>query len=468
MFKAIFTNSFGILFSRLLGFIRDLLTASVLGANIYSDIFFVAFKLPNLFRRIFAEGAFTQTFIPSFTRSRHKGIFALYIFFVFASITVILTLLVNLLPELATKAIAVGFDKQTVQLASIYVGINFWYLPLIFSVTFIAALLQYKHHFATTAFATSLLNISLISALLLARGEAEERVVLYMSYGVVIGGILQLLVHLAALWKIGLCRLLAASARRFWQRKELIQPEVKKFKSEFIPAIWGNSTAQLSAFLDTWLASFLATGTISYLYYANRVFQLPLALFAIATSVALFPKVSRYLKNAQEQEAMNYLRKGFWLLVYLLGLSTLGGIILAQEITTLLFERGAFDATDTHNTALILQMYMGGLLAFGLSKLFSLWLYAQQRQRQAAKIASLSLGSNIVLSLLLIYPFGGAGLALASTLSGYVGLFFTLKAFGVQRFLVLLQSRHLLLFSAAAAILAIILLIFKELLHRFM
>ena len=149
MIKAVFTNSFGILFSRILGFVRDLLTASVLGANIYSDIFFVAFKLPNLFRRIFAEGAFSQTFIPSFTRSRHKGIFALRIFLIFSTLIILLALFVTLFPTLATKAIAVGFDATTLQIAAPYVAINFWYLPLIFAVTFIAALLQYKQHFAT-------------------------------------------------------------------------------------------------------------------------------------------------------------------------------------------------------------------------------------------------------------------------------------------------------------------------------
>ena len=114
MFKAIFTNSFGILISRVLGFLRDLLTASALGANIYSDIFFIAFKLPNLFRRIFAEGAFTQVFIPAFARTKHKAVFSANIFLVFLSIILIITLLVNLVPALFTKAIAVGLDRKSV------------------------------------------------------------------------------------------------------------------------------------------------------------------------------------------------------------------------------------------------------------------------------------------------------------------------------------------------------------------
>ncbi len=131
---------------------------------------------------------------------------------------------------------------------------------------------------------------------------------------------------------MGLCSLLIGGVKYFSKKKKLIQNETRTFKKEFIPAIWGNSTAQLSAFLDTWLASFLASGAISYLYYANRVFQLPLALFAIATSVAIFPKISRYLKTNNETLAKAYMSKAFWFLSYLLSLSTLGGMILSQEI----------------------------------------------------------------------------------------------------------------------------------------
>ncbi|MEO1954244.1 MAG: lipid II flippase MurJ, partial [Campylobacterales bacterium] len=143
------------LISRIFGFIRDLLTASVLGAGVYSDIFFIAFKLPNLFRRIFAEGAFTQVFIPAFVRSAKKSVFSVHIFLLFLSIILTLTLIVNIAPALATKTIAVGFSDETISIASTFVAINFWYLPLIFSVTFLSTLLQYKHHFATTAFSTA-------------------------------------------------------------------------------------------------------------------------------------------------------------------------------------------------------------------------------------------------------------------------------------------------------------------------
>lgn len=465
MFKNIFTNSFGILFSRILGFIRDLLTASILGANIYSDIFFIAFKLPNLFRRIFAEGAFTQVFIPAFTRSRHKAVFSVHIFSLFFMVIALMTLAVNLFPEAATLAIAIGFDRETIALAAPYVAINFFYLPLIFAVTFLSTLLQYKHHFATTAFATGLLNIALIAALLLSQGKDDATIVTYLSYGVIAGGLLQLLVHIATLQRLGLTTVIVGGAKYFKIKAHKVKNESKKFTQQFFPAVWGNSTAQFSAFLDTWLASFLTTGVISYLYYANRIFQLPLALFAIATSVAIFPRVARLLKNHKKEEGLSYMHKAFWFLSFVLMFSTLGGYILSEEITWLLFERGAFTHNDTLETTAVLQMYMIGLLPFGLNKLLILWLYAQQQQMKAAKIATLTLTTNIILSLALITPLGGMGLALASTLSGFVGFLATAKTFSRHEFLAIISLKKTALLLISAIVFATILLFAKELIH---
>ena len=461
MFKAIFTNSFGILISRILGFFRDLLTASALGANVYSDIFFIAFKLPNLFRRIFAEGAFTQAFIPAFTRSSKKAIFLAHIFLVFLSIILLITLMVNLLPSLATKAIAVGFDDKTIEIASPFVAINFWYLPLIFSVTFLSTLLQYKHHFATTAFSTALLNISLILAIYFSQDKSQSIIVYFMSFGVVIGGILQLLMHIIAIYKLGLIKLVYGGFKHLCKKASAVKEDTKKFRSQFFPAMWGNSTAQVSAFLDTFLASFLVTGSISYLYYANRVFQLPLALFAIATSVALFPRVARYIKNKDEKQAIAYLQKAFWFLTFLLTASALGGYILSHEIIWFLFQRGAFDASDTQSSAMVLQMYILGLLPFGLQKLFVLWLYAKQMQLQAAKIATFSLATYIIFALSFISTLGVSGLALASTLSGFVSFILTIKAFGIDNFLNIVRSKYALYLVIGAIVFTGMLLVFK-------
>ncbi len=431
MIKAIFTNSSGILVSRILGFIRDLLTASILGANIYSDIFFVAFKLPNLFRRIFAEGAFTQVFIPAYAKSSHKVRFSSIIFLQFIAFILFLSLLVTMFASLITKLIALGFDTHTIDLAAPLVAINFYYLPLIFIVTFLAAMLQYKGHFATTAYSTALLNISLICALLLANGLEKYEITYYLSYGVIIGGILQVLTHLYAVKKMNI--------RFFTTKIKDINVEVKnrvnKFYKNFVPAIFGSSTAHISAFLDTWLASFLVSGSISYLYYANRVFQLPLALFAIATSVALFPSIAKAIKNNDEKKALHFLNKAFWILFGLLFVASFIGIVFNELIVWLLFERGAFSANDTANTSIVLTMYLIGLIPFGLAKIFSLWLYAHECQLTAAKISAKSLGWNIIFSLLFILPYGAAGLAFASTLSGFILLHFTLKEFGYNKFL---------------------------------
>lgn len=426
LIKSIFTNSSGILVSRILGFVRDLLTASVLGANIYSDIFFVAFKLPNLFRRIFAEGAFTQAFIPAYAKSKHKIRFSSIVFLQLFGFLIILSLIVTMFSHLVAKAIAIGFDQETIDLAAPLFAINFYYLPMIFVVTFMAALLQYKHHFATTAFSTALLNLGMIAALLISQDMEKYDITFYLSYGVLAGGLMQIAVHLYAVKKLNLCKI--------FHFKKHKKKEENKFYKNFFGATLGSSTAHISAFLDTWLASFLVSGSISYLYYGNRIFQLPLALFAIATSIALFPMVARAIKNKDENKALNLMKKSSLILLGLLSVATFIGIFFDELIVWLLFERGSFTSEDTINTALILTMYLIGLLPYGLAKIFSLWLYAKEQQFLAAKISMYSLGFNIVFSLILIKPYGAAGLAFASTLSGFVLFILTIRAFGFSNF----------------------------------
>ncbi len=428
--KAIFTNSSGILASRIMGFIRDMLTASILGANIYSDIFFIAFKIPNLFRTVFAEGAFTQAFIPAFSRSNQKVRFTTIIFSQLIFILMILSFLVTIFAEAITALIAVGFDNHTIDLAAPLVAINFYYLPLIFCVTFLGAILQYKNHFATTAYSTALLNLAMIISLILAKGLEASQVVYYLSFGVIAGGILQLLTHIISIKNKNLSKFFAFNQKLIATKKSV----TNGFYKTFLPAILGSSTAHIAAFIDTMLASFLVAGSISYLYYANRIFQLPLALFAIATSVALFPSIAKAIKNQDEARALTLLRKSFWGLLAILFVSAFVGIVFNNEIIWLLFERGAFDANDTKNTALILAMYLIGLIPFGLAKIFSLWLYSHQKQMISAKISAKSLTFNIIFSLILITPFGAAGLAFSSTMTGFVLFLLTIKEFGFRLF----------------------------------
>lgn len=454
--KSIFTNSFGILISRITGLGRDVLMASALGASIWSDMFFVAFKLPNLFRRIFAEGAFTQAFMPSFVASRQKGVFATAIFLRFLLFLGSISLFISLFPEPITKALAWGWEWEQIGMTAPLTAINFWYLDLIFIVTFLATLLQYKEHFATTAMSTALLNISMIAALYIFMKEEPKTVAYALSFAVVIGGVLQVLAHLIAIKQYNLQRILIGGWK--YRSKKSIEDEKEHFNKLFLPGIWGNSTPQISAFVDTILATFLVTGSVSYLFYANRVFQLPLAIIAIATATALFPTISKAIKNGQESKAYANLDKAFWLLAFLLSFAMLGGILLAEPVVWLLFERGKFTEVQTMQTVDVLQMYMIGLLPFGMAKLFSLFLYATHRHLKAAKISLYSLITSVSGSLILMHPMGASGLALAGSIGGWVLFILTVKEVGVERFLTILKSRKLLYLFAASLLFALLLL----------
>jgi len=452
--KSIFTNSFGILFSRVTGLGRDVLMASALGASVWSDMFFIAFKLPNLFRRIFAEGAFTQAFMPSFVASKHKGVFATAIFLRFLLFLMTISLLITFFPEPITKLLAWGWSSELIDKTSPMTAINFWYLDLIFIVTFLATLLQYKNHFATTAMSTALLNIAMIAALYMYMKEDPQTVAYALSFAVLIGGVLQVLVHLIALNKFNLHKILLGGWK--YRKTKDVKEEKKHFQSLFLPGILGNSTPQISAFIDTILATFLMTGSVSYLFYANRIFQLPLAIIAIATATVLFPSVSKALKNGKEEAAYANLNKAFWLLAFLLGASMIGGILLAEPIVWLLFERGKFTQVQTLETVSVLQMYMVGLLPFGLAKLFSLFLYASHRHLKAAKIAIYSLVTSVTASLMLMHPMGASGLALAGSLGGWVLFVFTVKEVGTNRFLAIVKSKKLLYFVIILCVLSVV------------
>ncbi|AYJ80006.1 murein biosynthesis integral membrane protein MurJ [Aliarcobacter cryaerophilus ATCC 43158] len=432
LLKSIFTNSSGILVSRITGFIRDLMTASILGANVYSDIFFIAFKFPNLFRSIFADGAFTQAFIPSYAKSKYKIRFSSIIFLQILAFLIVLSLIVTMFSHLFAKAFAIGFSEETINLAAPLFAINFYYLPLIFVVTFMGALLQYKHHFATTAYSTALLNLSMIASLIIAKGLEQYTITFYLSFGVIFGGILQVIVHIIAIKRANLGKIFIFKNHK--------KKEENKFYKNFFAATLGSSTMHISAFIDTWLASMLISGSISYLYYANRVFQLPLAIFAIATSIALFPMIAKAIKNKNEDEALKLMKKSALILFAVLTISMIIGIVFDKFIIELLFQRGAFTIEDTINTALILKMYLIGLLPFGLAKIFSLWLYAKEQQILTAKISAQSLVANIIFSLILIKPFGAAGLAFSGTLSGFVLFFLTLRAFGFDKFIKMFKN----------------------------
>ncbi len=455
--KAFLTNSMGILCSRIFGFLRDLSMASILGAGVYSDIFFVAFKLPNLFRRIFSEGAFTQSFLPSFIGTIRKGQFSVVIFLVFFIFLIMFSICVWIFSGFFTKMLAYGFDDSIITLAKPIVAINFWYLSLVFCVSFFSSLLQYKNHFWVSAYNTALLNIAMIVALFAAKDKDTYTIVYFLSYGVLIGGVSQILLHCYSLYKLRFFRLFMVGFKDLYaivalqdsRKKKDLTKSIYSFFAQFFPSLLGSSTAQIASFIDTLIASFLVSGSVSYLYYANRIFQLPLALFAIASSTALFPMVAKMIKNNNEAKALDLLKKSFWFLLFCLGICVVGGIVLQNEIIWLLFEHGKFTRSDTLVCASVFMGYLIGLLPFGLARIFSLWLYSYKRQKEAAKISAISLSCGVVCSLLLMNPLGAIGLALASSFGGLVLFILSVKAFGIEKFLYIINvKKYWILFIA--------------------
>ncbi|TBR79059.1 murein biosynthesis integral membrane protein MurJ [Campylobacter novaezeelandiae] len=461
VFKNFIINALGILFSRVLGLIRDILIALFLGAGLYSDIFFVALKMPAFFRRIFAEGAFNQSFLPNFIKVKKKGAFCVGVLYQFSIIVFLFCLLVSFFSSFFTKIFAFGFDEETIKLASPLVAINFWYLFFIFIVTFIAALLNYRQKFFITSFSSSLFNLSIVIAAFFVDKNNPHETLYYFSYFIVLSGIAQLILHIIVFYNN---RILKAMKLSLKFRKT--KTNLKSFYGNFFHGILGSSATQFSSLLDTTIASFLITGSISYLYYANRIFQLPLALFAIALTQVAFPKILKYLKSNQEELALEFMKKALAFLSILLIFSSMIGIIFAKEITKILFERGNFSNEDALITAYVLIAYLLGLLPFGLQKILSLWLYAKFKQKTAAFIAFKALILSALCSIVFILFIQDEknkilAVALSSSISAFYLLLANIKEFGFKKFFSLISWKFCILFFAIFALVVILLLEFK-------
>lgn len=461
IFHNFIVNALGILFSRVMGLGRDIVLALFLGAGLYSDVFFVAMKMPAFFRRIFAEGAFGQSFLPNFTKSRQKGAFCLAVLVRFGSAVFLFCVIVNFFASFFTKIFAFGFNAETIALASPLVAINFWYLFFIFLVTLFGAILNYEHKFFITSFSASLFNLCIILCVFFVDKNEPLQNLYYFSYAIVLSGVAQLILHLIALKN-------NITAKAMWLSIRLRRTKVKldNFYANFFHGVLGSSATQLSSLLDTTIASFLITGSISYLYYANRVFQLPLALFAIALTQVSFPKILKHLKSGEENLALNFMKKALGFLSLLLVFSTLLGIVFAREITTLLFERGNFGANDAKLTAFVLIAYLIGLFPFGLQKLLSLWLYAKFKQKIAAIIAFKALGISASFSIICILLIQNdelkvLGVALASSISAFYLLGANIKEFGFKEFFALISLKKTLLAVVFLVLLGFVLLEFK-------
>ncbi|MBZ7940336.1 murein biosynthesis integral membrane protein MurJ [Campylobacter sp. RM9939] len=452
VFKNFIINALGILCSRILGLVRDILIALFLGAGLYSDIFFVALKMPAFFRRIFAEGAFGQSFLPNFVKAPKKGAFCVSIMIQFSSIVFLCCLLVSFFSSFFTKIFAFGFDQKTIDIASPLVAINFWYLFFIFLVTFFGAILNYKQKFFITSFSAALFNLSIVIAAFFVDKNEPLKTLYYFSYATVLSGLAQLILHLIILKNNPVIKAMILSIRL-----KKAKTKMKSFYGNFFHGVLGSSATQISSLLDTTIASFLISGSISYLYYANRVFQLPLALFAIALTQVSFPKILKHLKSEQENLALKFMQRAMIFLSVLLLISSIIGSVYSLEICQLLFQRGNFTHSDSITTAYVLIAYLIGLLPFGLQKLLSLWLYAKFKQKIAAFIAFKALFISLLCSVAFIFFIKDEnlkviGVAFSSSLSAFYLLGANIKEFGFKKFFGLISFKICFLIIIALVI----------------
>jgi len=409
--------------SRVLGFVRDILLARILGAGLLADAFFVAFKLPNFFRRMFAEGTITVALVPvlSDQRQQSEAEAHRYLNALATMLLLVLTLFtvagVLFMPWLLFL-FAPGFAdeperwQQALQLARWM----FPYLALISLTAMAWGVLNTYKKFSLAAATPALLNIAIIvAALFLA--PFFDNPAQALAIGVVAGGILQLAVQFPALKKIGWVPRLSFEFR---------QPAIGETMKLFAPALLAIAAVQVNILVGTILATLLETGAVSYLYYADRIVQLPLALFGIAMSTALLPTLSGHFSKGDKAAAITDLRSGLAWLTWLTLPAVVGALVLAEPIIVTLFERGAFTHADSAATARTLQAYAIGLIAFCWVRLLAAACYAGKDAKAPMRFAAVSVAANIVLAVILMQEWSYIGLALATSLASFVnfGLLF--------------------------------------------
>jgi putative peptidoglycan lipid II flippase len=408
------------LLSRIFGYLRDMIIAWFFGAGLATDAFFVAFRIPNLLRRLFAEGSLTVSFIPVFTeyltnRGRQSAFeLAGAVFRLLSVILAVVTVLGILLAPVIVTVMAPGFSgsAEKFDLTVLLTRIMFPYILFIGLVALCMGILNALGHFAAPALAPVFLNLAMIASVF---GFASffERPIIGLGVGVLIGGMLQLALQVPFLLKQGFF---------FWRRFPWYHPAVKRIGKLMTPAVFGSAVYQINILVGTLLASLLPEGSISYLYYADRLVQFPLGVFAIAIGTAVLPSLSR---QAAAQD-ISALRDTFAYTMRLLFFVTIpamiGLIVLRVPIVQLLFNRGAFDVTSTRLTAEALLYYSLGLWAFSGVRVVVATFYALQDTKTPVKVAIFSLLANIVFSILLMGPMLHGGLALATSLSSMLNL----------------------------------------------
>ncbi|MDX8392468.1 MAG: murein biosynthesis integral membrane protein MurJ [Mariprofundaceae bacterium] len=415
------TSSIGgwTLISRILGFVRDILLARVLGAGMLADAFFVALKLPNFFRRMFAEGTLTVALVPVLADERKQGEEEAHDFLnalagLLLAALLVFTILGMLGMPLLLYIFAPGFHdeperwNQTLTLAR-------WMFPYMAMISLAAmswAILNSYRKFAIAAASPALLNIALIfAAVVLAPTFSNPA--LALAIGVLLGGALQLGIQFPALKRIGW------TPRPIWR---IAHPAVKRTLKLFGPAVVGVAAVQINILVGTILATLLPVGAVSYLYYSDRIVQLPLALFGIAMGTALLPALSEHFSDNNPQSAMNELRRGLGWLIWITLPAMLGLLLLAEPIITTLFEHGRFTHADSIATAHALQAYALGLVAFCWARVLSTACFAEKDAKTPMRFAIISVAANILFAVALMIPLGFIGLALATSLAAFVNV----------------------------------------------
>lgn len=422
--------------SRVLGFARDVVIATVFGAGLGTDAFFVAFRIPNFLRRLFAEGAFAQAFVPVLAEWRERRgaravreLVAATAGTLGATLTVV-SALGALAAPLLVHVFAPGFalraEPGKAALAADLLRLTFPYLLFVSLTALAGGVLNTFGRFAVPALTPALLNLSLIGAALWLAPRLE-RPVEALAWGVFAAGAAQLTFQLPFLARLGLL----ARPRWGWRH-----PGVRRILRLMGPGVIGSSVAQVNLLIDTVIASFLVTGSVSWLYYADRLVEFPLGVFGIALGTVALPALSaRHAAGDGAGFAATLDRALRWVALVSLP-AALGLALLAGPILASLFGYGAFGARDVEMSARALAAYALGLPAFVLVKVLAPGYYARQDTRTPVRVALLAMGANTALNLLLVVPLAHAGLALASSLAAWLNaglLYRGLRRQGVLR-----------------------------------
>ncbi|OPY78335.1 MAG: putative peptidoglycan biosynthesis protein MurJ [Syntrophus sp. PtaU1.Bin005] len=406
--------------SRIFGFIRDMVVAAFFGAGIATDAFFVAFRIPNLLRRLLGEGSLTVAFIPVFTeylktKSRESALELASIALTFLSIVLVLVSMAGvLLSPLVVSLMAPGFLKNPEQfdLAVFLTRIMFPYIFFISLVALCMGILNSLRHFAAPALAPVVLNISMILTTLLLHRSFEQPITA-LAVGVMLGGALQL----AMQWPV-MIRMGAILKPNFHFR----HPGMKRIGRLLIPTLVGSGIYQINIFIGTILASILPKGSVSFLYYADRVVELPLGVFAIAVGTASLPSLSAQVAKGLFEDFKKTISFSLRLILFITIPATIALIALREPIVSVLFQRGAFDAYSTRMTAQALLFYTVGLWAFSVIRVIDSAFFSLQDRKSPLKAAAVSLIVNVGLSVLLMFPLKHGGLALATSAASAVNV----------------------------------------------